>query len=137
MKGGKVVLAKMTPEAIEMRLGAICMFLEDHGPASRKQIGKHFGYTASWANPYLQRGIEQGRIIKTQKMRPEKFDVCRSIDDRMERMGRKGEWKELVFLIEVGFKVEPNMEVHIDEALELLRQYGRADVIDATIKEGK
>lgn len=134
MKSGKVVLAKMTPEAIEMRLGAICMFLEDHGPTSRKRIGKHFGYTASWANPYLQVGIEQGRIVKTTSMRPEKFDVRRPVSERLQRMEGKKK-KELVFTIEVGFEVGSDMSVNLEEALELLRQYGRADIVDASVKE--
>jgi len=127
-------LKEKEAEKVNIRIDAICSFLEKQGPANRKQIGKNFGYHSNWCTRYLKVGILQGRIIKTTVMRPERFDIVRGSIERRRRM--KGlPKKEVVFTIEVGFMVEERMEINIDEALELLRQYGRADVVDATVRE--
>ena len=121
-------------EKINIRLDAICSYLEKHGPASRKKISRNFGYKSNWCSKYLQIGIEQHRIVKTTVMRPERFDIVRDLAERRRRI-RGLPRKEIVFLVEVGIIVEEKMQINIDEPLELLRQYGRAEVVDVSVKE--
>ena len=127
-------IAGVGTEKENIRIDAICSYLEKHGPSSRKKISRNFGYKSNWCTKYLKMGILQKRIVKTTVMRPERFDVVRDLAERRRRI-RGIPPKEIVFTIEVGIMVEGKMQINIDEPLELLRQYGRAEVIDATVRE--
>ena len=127
-------VAEIGTEKDNIRIDAICGFLRENGPSSRKRISRNFRYKPNWCTKYLKIGIEQERIVKTTTMRPERFDIVRGAAERRRRI--KGlSRKEIVFSVEIGIMVEENMQINIDEPLELLRQYGRAEVIDVNIRE--